>query len=189
MPTPLPRNPVGCHAPKEEPTLDAATQWLSSSERRWLNSRERRRLGYIDATTAPIRRRGAVSFAARQAKELGADAIVVMQQGQEYAGSISNAAPSPQEISTTTASPRPLPKRDSPPRCFSGKLKYSRSSGNKRSLLRPLRNSKDSNPGLKIAVFARRCSGLLGQLTARLCLTPSFLLLAMKGPKSPHQCH
>jgi len=46
-------------------------------------------LGYLDATTAPIRRRGAVAFATRRAKELGADAIVVMQQGQEYAGSIS----------------------------------------------------------------------------------------------------
>jgi hypothetical protein len=47
-------------------------------------------LGYLDATTAPIRRRGVVGFAARRAKELGADAIIVMQQGQEYAGSISN---------------------------------------------------------------------------------------------------
>jgi hypothetical protein len=47
-------------------------------------------LGYLDATTAPIRRRGAVSFAARRAKEFGADAIIVMEQGQEYAGSISN---------------------------------------------------------------------------------------------------
>jgi hypothetical protein len=44
-------------------------------------------LGYLDATTAPIRRRGAVSFAARRAKEFGADAIIVMEQGQEYAGS------------------------------------------------------------------------------------------------------
>jgi hypothetical protein len=49
-------------------------------------------LGYLDATTAPIRRRGAVSFAARRAKELGADAIIVMQQGQEYAGTISNSS-------------------------------------------------------------------------------------------------
>src|SRR6266481_1862215 len=47
-------------------------------------------LGYLDATTAPIRRRGVVAFAARRAKELGADAIIVMQQGQEYAGSISS---------------------------------------------------------------------------------------------------
>ena len=47
-------------------------------------------LGYLDATTAPIRRRGTVAFAARRAKESGADAIIVMQQGQEYAGSISN---------------------------------------------------------------------------------------------------
>lgn len=47
-------------------------------------------LGYLDATTAPIRRRGVVAFAARRAKELGADAIIVMQQGQEYAGTISH---------------------------------------------------------------------------------------------------
>jgi uncharacterized protein YbjQ (UPF0145 family) len=47
-------------------------------------------LGRLDATTAPIRRRGVVAFAARRAKELGADAIIVMQQGQEYAGSISS---------------------------------------------------------------------------------------------------
>ena len=47
-------------------------------------------LGYLDATTAPIRRQGVVAFAARRAKELGADAIIVMQQGQEYAGSISS---------------------------------------------------------------------------------------------------
>jgi hypothetical protein len=47
-------------------------------------------LGYLDATTAPIRRRGVVAFAARRAKELGADAIIVMQQGQEYAGSINS---------------------------------------------------------------------------------------------------
>ena len=32
-----------------------------------------------------------MAFAARRAKELGADAIIVMQQGQEYAGSISSA--------------------------------------------------------------------------------------------------
>jgi hypothetical protein len=47
-------------------------------------------LGYLDATTAPIRRRGAVSFAVQRAKELRAEAIVVMRQGQAYAGSISN---------------------------------------------------------------------------------------------------
>jgi hypothetical protein len=46
-------------------------------------------IGYLDATTAPIRRRGVVAFAAQKAKELGADAIIVLQQGQEYAGSIS----------------------------------------------------------------------------------------------------
>ncbi len=46
-------------------------------------------IGYLDATTAPIRRRGVVAFAAQRAKELGADAIIVLGQGQEYAGSIS----------------------------------------------------------------------------------------------------
>lgn len=47
-------------------------------------------IAYLEAITAPIRRRGVVAFAARRAKELGADAIIVMQQGQEYAGTISN---------------------------------------------------------------------------------------------------
>jgi hypothetical protein len=45
-------------------------------------------VGYLDATTAPIRRRGVVAFAARRAKELGADAIIVLQQGTEYAGTV-----------------------------------------------------------------------------------------------------
>jgi hypothetical protein len=45
-------------------------------------------IGYLDAKTAPIRRRGVVSFAARQAKELGADAIIVLSQGSEYAGTL-----------------------------------------------------------------------------------------------------
>ena len=34
-------------------------------------------IGYLDTTTAPIRHRGVVAFAARRAKELGADAIIV----------------------------------------------------------------------------------------------------------------
>jgi hypothetical protein len=46
-------------------------------------------IGYLDATTAPVRRRGVVAFAARRAKELGADAIVVLSQGSEYAGTVS----------------------------------------------------------------------------------------------------
>jgi hypothetical protein len=45
-------------------------------------------IGYLDATTAPVRRRGVVAFAARRAKELGADAIVVLSQGTEYAGTV-----------------------------------------------------------------------------------------------------
>jgi hypothetical protein len=45
-------------------------------------------LGYLDATTAPIRNwvGGPVAFAAQRAKELRADAIIVIQQGQQYAG-------------------------------------------------------------------------------------------------------
>ena len=50
-------------------------------------------VGYLDATTAPIRRRGVVAFAARRAKELGADAIIVLQQGAEYAGTLATANP------------------------------------------------------------------------------------------------
>jgi hypothetical protein len=45
-------------------------------------------IGYLDATTAPIRQRGVVGFAARRAKELGADAIIVLAQGSEYAGTL-----------------------------------------------------------------------------------------------------
>lgn len=46
-------------------------------------------LGYVDAMTAPVRRRGVVAFAARRAKELGGDAIVVMQEGSEHVGTYS----------------------------------------------------------------------------------------------------
>jgi hypothetical protein len=46
-------------------------------------------LGYMDATTAPIRQSGVVEFAARRAKELGADAIIVLHHGTQYAGTIS----------------------------------------------------------------------------------------------------
>src|SRR5262245_11203949 len=38
-------------------------------------------LGYLDATTAPIRRRGVVAFAAQRAKETGSDAIIVQGTG------------------------------------------------------------------------------------------------------------
>ena len=47
-------------------------------------------IGYLDTTTAPIRHRGVVAFAARRAKELGADAIIVLSHGTEYAGTISS---------------------------------------------------------------------------------------------------
>lgn len=46
-------------------------------------------LGYLDATTAPIRRRGVVEFSARRAKEIGGDAIIVMSSGTQYAGTYS----------------------------------------------------------------------------------------------------
>ena len=45
-------------------------------------------LGYLDATTAPIRRRGVVEFAARRAKEIGGDAIIVQSSGSQYAGTL-----------------------------------------------------------------------------------------------------
>jgi hypothetical protein len=45
-------------------------------------------LGYLDATTAPIRRFGTISFCARRAQELGADAIVVLNEGTEYRGTV-----------------------------------------------------------------------------------------------------
>jgi hypothetical protein len=45
-------------------------------------------IGYLDTTTAPIRHRGVVALAARRAKELSADAIIVLSHGTEYAGTI-----------------------------------------------------------------------------------------------------
>lgn len=47
-------------------------------------------LGYLDATTAPIRQRGVVAFAARRAQEIGGDAIVVQSSGRQYAGTVSS---------------------------------------------------------------------------------------------------
>jgi hypothetical protein len=47
-------------------------------------------LGYLDATTAPIRQRGVVEFAARRAKEIGGDAIIVQSSGRQYAGTYSS---------------------------------------------------------------------------------------------------
>ena len=45
-------------------------------------------LGYLSATTAPVRRREVVEFAARRAKEIGGDAIIVLSSGAQYAGTI-----------------------------------------------------------------------------------------------------
>jgi hypothetical protein len=47
-------------------------------------------VGYLDASTAPVRRRGVVSFAARRAQEMGADAIIVLNEGSQYVGTISS---------------------------------------------------------------------------------------------------
>ena len=44
-------------------------------------------IGYLDATTAPVRRAGVVKYAAAKVKELGGDAIIVVNQGSEYRGS------------------------------------------------------------------------------------------------------
>ena len=54
-------------------------------------------LGYLDADTAPIRRKGVVEFAAKRAKEIGGDAIIVQSVGSEYAGTYSTGS-----ASTTT---------------------------------------------------------------------------------------
>lgn len=45
-------------------------------------------LGYLSATTAPIRRRGVAAFMARRAHELGGDALILTDSGTSYAGSI-----------------------------------------------------------------------------------------------------
>jgi hypothetical protein len=47
-------------------------------------------LGYLDATTAPVRRAGVVKYAAAKAKELGGDAIIVMSEGSEYRGAFNS---------------------------------------------------------------------------------------------------
>lgn len=50
-------------------------------------------LGYVDATTAPsgiIDRGDGVEEAARRAKEIGGDAIIVQSRSRQYAGTISS---------------------------------------------------------------------------------------------------
>jgi len=61
------------------------------------------RIGYLVEQRHRIRRRGVVAFAARELKELGADAIIVMQQGQEYAEASAAAAPTRLAFSTIEA--------------------------------------------------------------------------------------
>ena len=46
-------------------------------------------IGYLDATTAPNRRFGIVSFVARRAKELGADAVIILNKEGQPVGSVS----------------------------------------------------------------------------------------------------
>ena len=48
-------------------------------------------IGMIDATTAPVRRNGVVAFAARRAREIGGDAIIVRSEGHEFAGTFNTA--------------------------------------------------------------------------------------------------
>jgi hypothetical protein len=43
-------------------------------------------LGHIDATAAPVRRADAVPHAAGEAKRRGGDAVIVLKEGAEYAG-------------------------------------------------------------------------------------------------------
>ena len=57
-------------------------------------------VGYLDATTAPVRRRGVVSFAARRAKEMGGDAIIIASKGLEYAGNYTTSSASTQAVYT-----------------------------------------------------------------------------------------
>ena len=47
-------------------------------------------LGYLDATTAPVRRAGVVKYAAARAKALGGDAIIVLHEGSEYVGTLNS---------------------------------------------------------------------------------------------------
>lgn len=50
-------------------------------------------IGFLDATTAPIRRR-VVAFEAQRAKELGADAIIVFQEGKSMLAQSARGTPS-----------------------------------------------------------------------------------------------
>jgi hypothetical protein len=47
-------------------------------------------LGYLEATTAPVRRRDTINFSARRAKEMGGDAIIVLSEGSQYVGTYSS---------------------------------------------------------------------------------------------------
>jgi hypothetical protein len=79
-------------------------------------------LGYLDATTAPIRNwvGGPVSFAAQRAKELGRTPLSSFNRVSSTLEPIFTAKSMPTVIFT-----------DHPMPCFSEKLRYSPSSGNK----------------------------------------------------------
>src|SRR5216684_1155926 len=59
-------------------------------------------LGYLDATAAPIRKRGVVRYASSRAKDLGGDAIIVLQEGAEYRGTYSSGEANTSAVSAAT---------------------------------------------------------------------------------------
>src|SRR5438132_2784922 len=48
-------------------------------------------IGYLSATTAPIRAAGTVEFMARRAKEMGGNGLILMSKGSRYAGTYTSA--------------------------------------------------------------------------------------------------
>ena len=45
-------------------------------------------IGYLECEVAPIRKPGLINFAAEEAKKRGAEAVVVVEQGQRYVGQV-----------------------------------------------------------------------------------------------------
>src|SRR5260370_18597266 len=89
-------------------------------------------LGYLDATTRQSAATEQFHSRRGELKSLAQMRLSSWNKAKSMPEALVTAALSLLEISTTTVSPRPPPERDFPLRCFSGKLKYSRSSGNKR---------------------------------------------------------
>lgn len=87
-------------------------------------------LGIIETTTAPIRRKQAVSFAARRGQEMGADALLVLEEGKEYVGTIGQSIVSGASFSrgsfssTSTLAPFPFDRVDTRGQ-YSGSSSYS----------------------------------------------------------------